>query len=64
MSQYAMLTEDSYAITDEDGYDLVQEQYNFTTQVGASFEDNQDIQTEADDVINFTDANPFSEGSY
>ena len=64
MSQYAMLTEDSYVITDEDGYDLVQEQYNFTTQVGASFEDNQDIQTEADDVINFTDLNPFSEGDF
>ena len=64
MSQFAILTQDSFVITDEDGYDLVQEQYNFVTQVGASFEDNQDIQTETDDVINFTDANPFSEGNF
>ena len=69
MSQFAILTQDSFVITDEDGYDLVQEQYNFVTQVGASFEDNENpanenLQTEAESVINFTDSNPFSEGNY
>lgn len=69
MSQFAILTQDSLVITDEDGYDLVQEQYNFVTQVGASFEDNENpanenLQTEAESVINFTDSNPFSEGNY
>jgi len=64
MSQYGLFTQDLYVITDEDGYDLVQEQYNFTTQVGSSFEDNNDIQLEADQILNFTDTNPFSEGQY
>jgi len=69
MSQFAILTQDSFVITDEDGYDLVQEQYNFVTQVGSSFEDNENpvnenLQSEAEAVINFTDSNPFSEGNY
>jgi hypothetical protein len=69
MSQFAILTQDSFVITDEDGYDLVQEQYNFVTQVGSSFEDNENpvnenLQSEAEAIINFTDSNPFSEGNY
>jgi hypothetical protein len=59
-----MLTEDSYVLQDEDGYDLVQEQFNFVTQVGDSFEDNTEVETEADNILDFSEANPFSEGNY
>ena len=63
-SNYRMLTEDSYVLQDEDGYDLVQEQFNFVTQVGDSFEDNTEIETEADNVLDFSERDPFSEGTY
>jgi len=63
-SNYRMLTEDSYVLQDEDGYDLVQEQFNFVTQVGDSFEDNTEVETEADNILDFSEANPFSEGNY
>ena len=59
-----MLTEDSYVLQDEDGYDLVQEQFNFVTQVGDSFEDNTEVEVEADNIVDFSEANPFSEGNY
>jgi hypothetical protein len=64
MSQYSMLTEDKYVLKDEDGFDLVQEQYDFTTQVGDSFEDNFEIETEADSIVDFSEIDPFSEGNY
>jgi hypothetical protein len=64
MAAYAIKTEDSYVIKDEDGYDLIQEQYDFTTQVGDSLEDNEEIQAEADDVLDFSERDPFSEGVY
>jgi len=63
-SNYRMLTEDSYVLQDEDGYDLVQEQFNFVIQVGDSFEDNTEVETEADNILDFSEANPFSEGNY
>ena len=62
MSVYGIMTEDGYVLKDEDGYDLIQEQYNFTTQVGDSIEDNEEIQSEADGVLDFSERDPFSEG--
>jgi hypothetical protein len=59
-----MLTEDSHVIQDEDGYDLVQEDFDFVTQVGDPFENNTEVQDESDDVLDFTEQDPFSEGSY
>lgn len=64
MSQYSMLTEDKYVLKDEDSFDLIQEQYDFTTQVGDSFEDNFEIESEADSVVDFSEIDPFSEGNY
>ena len=57
-----MLTEDSYVLQDEDGYDLVQEQFNFVTQVGDSFEDNTELETDGDSILDWTQVDPFSEG--
>jgi hypothetical protein len=64
MGVYGLLTEDGYVLKDEDGYDLIQEQYNFSTQVGDSFEDNEEIQSEADNILDFSERDPFSEGVY
>lgn len=64
MTAYGITTEDGYVIKDEDGYDIIQEQYNFTTQVGDSLEDNVEIQSEADNILDFSERDPFSEGVY
>lgn len=63
-SNYNLLTQDSFAIQDEDGFDIIQEQFDFVTQVGDAFEDNTEIEYEADQIVDFTEVNPFSEGSY
>lgn len=62
MSGYGIFTEDKYVLKSEDGYDLIQEQYDFSSQVGDSLEDNVEIQAEADDVLDFSERDPFSEG--
>jgi hypothetical protein len=64
MGVYGLLTENGYVLKDEDGYDLIQEQYNFSTQVGDSLEDNVEIQSEADNILDFSERDPFSEGVY
>jgi len=64
MTNYGIETEDGHVIKDEDGYDIIQEQYNFSTQVGDSLEDNDEIETEADGVLDFSERDPFSEGVY
>ena len=44
----------------EDGYTLIQEGFDLETQDVLS--DNFDVQTESDDFLDFTEADPFSEG--
>ena len=64
MSAYALLTEDKFVIQDENGFDIIQEEYDWTTQVGANLEDNTEIELEADPILDFTERDPFSEGDY
>ena len=62
MSVHAILAEDGYIISSDDGYDIVQDQYNFDTQATDSLADNDEIEAEADSIINFSEIDPFSEG--
>jgi hypothetical protein len=62
MSNFGILTEDSFLIADEEGNDLVQEAFSIKTQDPIS--DNEDIQTESDGILDFTEIDPFSEGVY
>lgn len=57
---FAVLTEDGFELTDEDGYTVVNEGFDLEEQDVLS--DNQDIETEADAILDFTEADPFSEG--
>jgi hypothetical protein len=59
---FAILTQDGYRITDEDGYPIIQESYNLDTQAGDPFADNDEIQTESDTFVDFSEKDPFSEG--
>lgn len=64
MNAFGILAETGVIITDEDGFDIIQEQYSHTTQAGAAFEDNDDIEADADNIIDFSERDPFSEGNY
>ena len=62
LSDFAILTEDEYQITNEDDYNLVQESYNIKTQDPIS--DNNDFQTDGNEILDFSEIDPFSEGIY
>jgi hypothetical protein len=59
MMDFALKLESGLALTDEDGYDLIQERFNLEEQEPIS--DNFDIQSESDDILDFTEIDPFSE---
>lgn len=61
LSNFAIQTEDysPYKLLDESGYMLVDEQFQIDDQG-----DNEEIQTEADTFIDFSEIDPFSEGAY
>jgi hypothetical protein len=62
MNIFAILTETGLPITDEDGYTILQENYDINeNDVLAT---NDEIEEEADLFIDFTEKNPFSESTY
>lgn len=62
MENYGFLTNDSFVIVDNDGYQIIQSGYNFETQSGDSFEDNTEFQLEGENILDWTQIDPFSEG--
>jgi hypothetical protein len=63
METYGLLTTDGFVITNQDGYQIIQSGYNFETQVGDSFEDNTEIELEGDVILDWSQVDPFSEGT-
>lgn len=60
---YGILTEDSFVLATEDGDYIVME--NYTIETIDPFSDNEDIQLEANTILDFTEKDPFSEsGTY
>ncbi len=59
LSDFGILLESGQALADEEGFDLIQEQYSLDTQDPIS--DNTDIQRESDGILDFTEFDPFSE---
>lgn len=62
MSEYSLLVETGLIMRTEEGFDLIQESYDLDIIDPGS--DNDDIQTEADGILDFTEIDPFSEGVY
>lgn len=62
MSAFRLLTQDGYSITDQDGYDIVQGSYTLDSQTHDYNSDNLEIQAEADDIFDWSEVDPFSEG--
>lgn len=59
---YAIKAEDGSYIRDEDSNYIVSEKYNINNI--DPFMDNDIIQSESDDILDFTERDPFSEGNY
>jgi hypothetical protein len=62
METYGLLTTDGFVITDQDGFQIIQSAYNFETQVGDSYEDNTEVQLEGEEILDWSQIDPFSEG--
>ena len=62
METYGLLTNDGFVIVDQDGYEIIQSDYNFETQAGDTYEDNTEFQLEGEVILDWSQIDPFSEG--
>lgn len=62
METYGLLTNDGFVITDNDGFEIIQSNYNFETQAGDTYEDNTEFQLEGEVILDWSQIDPFSEG--
>lgn len=63
MGIWGILTNDNYTIIDNDGYALVQSNYDFEAQATDAFEDNTEFQLEGEAILDWSQVDPFSEGN-
>ena len=61
-SDYSLLTQSGFIITDESGYPILQSAYNFETQARDPYEDNTEFELEGDSILDWSQIDPFSEG--
>jgi hypothetical protein len=62
METYGLLTTDGFVIVDQDGFEIIQSNYNFETQAGDSYDDNTEFQLEGEAILDWSQIDPFSEG--
>lgn len=62
LTDFAIKLQNGLALASEDGYDLVLESFSLDTQDPIS--DNTELQAQGDDILDFTEIDPFSEGVY
>lgn len=62
MSMFSILTESGFSLVDQQGYSVVQESYDINE--NDSLANNDEIEMEADSLLDFTERDPFSEGTY
>lgn len=64
LSSFAILTNDGKILVDQDGYSFVNSSYDEYIEDIDPFADNEEIQDEADEIIDFSEGNPWSETRY
>ena len=65
LNNASLLTESTeQTIVAEDGFGIILEDWDFQDAAHDPFEDNTEIQTESDNFLDFTERDPFSEGTY
>jgi hypothetical protein len=62
MDYFGIKTQDGYYLSDQNGYDIIRGEYDLDTQSQDTFADNDEIETEADSIIDWSQKDPFSEG--
>lgn len=62
MSVFGIMTESGYSLTDEDEYAIVQESYDINE--NDSLATNDELELEAESLLDFSERDPFSEGTY
>jgi hypothetical protein len=62
MGIWGILTNDNYFITDNDGFEIIQSSYDFEGQATDAFEDNTEFQLEGEEILDWSQVDPFSEG--
>jgi hypothetical protein len=62
MAAFSILTQDNFSITDQDGFPIVQGSYDLDEQSYDFNSDNEEIDEEADNILDWTEIDPFSEG--
>lgn len=62
METYSLLTNDGFVIVDQDGFEIIQSNYNYETQAGDAYEDNTEFQLEGEAILDWSQIDPFSEG--
>lgn len=63
MELYNILTDDRSFIADSEGFSIIQSGYDFETQAHDAFEDNTEFELEGEAILDWTQIDPFSEGS-
>lgn len=63
MSKYGLRTQGGDIIISQDGYDLIQGQYSIDVQSQDVFADNDELQVEGEDILDWSRIDPFSEGA-
>jgi hypothetical protein len=59
---WGILTNDNYFITDNDGYEIIQGSYSLEQQTTDALEDNSEFQLEGEEILDWSQVDPFSEG--
>jgi hypothetical protein len=64
LETYGLETSNGLQLLNSGGFSLLRTGYDFSTQANDALEDNVEIQTEADGFLDFSETDPFSEGTY
>lgn len=65
ITQFSILTSNNESIRTSDGYALIYSGFDYETALGGDAgSDNEFLQSEANNILDFTDTDPFSDGSY
>lgn len=62
MAAFSLQTQDGFVITDQDGYPIVRGEYSLDTQMQDFNADNDEIQAESINILDWAEVDPFSEG--
>jgi hypothetical protein len=63
LTNFAILTNDGYMIKDQNGFPIIQGGYNLDSQSLDIGDDRDEIQSESNTVLDWTETDPFSEGN-